>query len=114
LDLLDLGSSLADTVMSASGPRIEAVSILTHTLPMREFGMMNLIVTALDPGTDATSNGSSLILRTMRPKHCESARVELSNSYLQSYLGNGIQCTRDIEDPFWVSYNRFRHGDSCI
>lgn len=28
---------------------------------------MNLIVTAREPGTDATSNGSSLILRTIRP-----------------------------------------------
>lgn len=40
----------------------------THTLPIRELGMMNLIVTARDPGTEATSNGSSLMRRTMRPK----------------------------------------------
>jgi hypothetical protein len=30
--------------------------------------MMNLMVTALEPGTEATSNGSSLMRRTMRPK----------------------------------------------
>ena len=43
-----------------------------HTLPMRELGMMNLMVTARDPGTDGTSNGSSLIRRTMRPNAWES------------------------------------------
>ena len=37
------------------------------TLPMRELGMMNLIVTAREPGTEGTSNGSSLIRRTIRP-----------------------------------------------
>ena len=38
------------------------------TEPILEFGIMNLMVTALLPGTDGTSNGSSLILRTIRPK----------------------------------------------
>lgn len=37
---------------------------------MRELGIMNLMVTARLPGTEGTSNGSSLILRTMRPKAC--------------------------------------------
>lgn len=40
---------------------------LPMTEPMRELGMMNLMVTARDPGTEGTSNGSSLIRRTMRP-----------------------------------------------
>lgn len=38
------------------------------TEPIRELGIINLIVTARLPGTDALSKGSSLILRTMRPK----------------------------------------------
>lgn len=38
-----------------------------YTLPMREFGIMNLIVTAREPGRDGVSNGSSLILRTISP-----------------------------------------------
>ena len=45
------------------------------TDPIREFGIMNLMVTALLPGTDGLSNGSSLILRKMSPnayrKLCE-------------------------------------------
>ena len=41
---------------------------ITYTLPIRELGMMNLIVTAREPGTEATSKGSSLMRRTMRPK----------------------------------------------
>lgn len=40
----------------------------THTVPILELGMMNLMVTARDPGTEETSKGSSLIRRTMRPK----------------------------------------------
>ena len=40
---------------------------LPMTEPIRELGIMNLIVTALLPGTDGLSNGSSLIRRTMRP-----------------------------------------------
>ena len=43
---------------------------LPITEPMRELGIMNLMVTARLPGTEGTSNGSSLILRTMRPKAC--------------------------------------------
>jgi len=38
------------------------------TEPMRELGIMNLIVTARLPGTDGTSKGSSFIRRTMSPK----------------------------------------------
>ena len=38
------------------------------TEPMRELGIMNLMVTARLPGTDGTSNGSSLMRRTMSPK----------------------------------------------
>ena len=38
-----------------------------YTLPMREFGMIYLMVTARDPGTEAISNGSSMIRRTIRP-----------------------------------------------
>lgn len=41
---------------------------LPMTEPMRELGMINLMVTAREPGTEGTSNGSSLIRRTMRPK----------------------------------------------
>lgn len=37
------------------------------TEPMRELGTMKRIVTDLEPGTEVWSNGSSLILRTMRP-----------------------------------------------
>ena len=37
------------------------------TEPMRELGIMNLIVTARLPGTDGLSKGSSFIRRTMRP-----------------------------------------------
>jgi len=38
------------------------------TEPMRELGIMNLIVTARLPGTEGTSKGSSLMRRTMSPK----------------------------------------------
>jgi hypothetical protein len=38
------------------------------TEPIREFGIMNLIVTARLPGTDGWSKGSSLIRLTMSPK----------------------------------------------
>jgi len=38
------------------------------TEPMRELGIINLIVTARLPGTDGTSKGSSLMRRTMSPK----------------------------------------------
>lgn len=41
---------------------------LPMTDPMRELGIMNLIVTARLPGTEGTSKGSSLMRRTMRPK----------------------------------------------
>ena len=47
---------------------------LPMTEPMREFGIMNLIVTARLPGTDALSNGSSLILRTIKPKAYDTRR----------------------------------------
>ena len=40
---------------------------LPITEPMRELGIMNFMVTARLPGTEGTSNGSSLIRRTMRP-----------------------------------------------
>jgi hypothetical protein len=40
---------------------------LPMTEPIREFGIMNLIVTAREPGTEGTSNGSSLILLTINP-----------------------------------------------
>ena len=52
---------------------------VTHTLPIRELGMMNLMVTAREPGTDATSKGSSLIRRTMRPN----ALRRVSSDYYQ-------------------------------
>lgn len=67
---------------------------LPMTEPMRELGMMKLssttefqftsklsecstdrMVTAREPGTEGTSNGSSLILRTTRPKACTSNRT---------------------------------------
>ena len=43
---------------------------LPMTDPMREFGIMNLMVTARLPWTEGTSNGSSLMRRTMRPNAC--------------------------------------------
>lgn len=40
---------------------------LPMTEPIRELGIMNLIVTARLPGTEGLSKGSSLILRTINP-----------------------------------------------
>jgi hypothetical protein len=40
---------------------------LPMTEPMRELGIINLIVTARLPGTEGTSKGSSLIRRTIKP-----------------------------------------------
>lgn len=41
---------------------------LPMTDPMRELGIMNLMVTARLPGTEGESNGSSLIRLTINPK----------------------------------------------
>jgi len=49
---------------------------LPITEPIRELGIMNLIVTALLPGTEGTSKGSSLILRTMSPKAFSRPKIE--------------------------------------
>lgn len=88
LDLLDLASTLSDplsiqfstntypTVPPKSQAMInptkktQVSERLTYTVPILELGMMNLIVTALEPGTEATSKGSSLIRRTISPKAC--------------------------------------------
>jgi hypothetical protein len=43
------------------------------TEPIREFGTINRIVTAREPGTEGTSNGSSLIRRTINPNAFETA-----------------------------------------
>ena len=58
---------------------------LPITEPMREFGIINLIVTARLPGTDGLSKGSSLIRRTMRP-----------NAWLKVHQKNPV-CSREQE-----------------
>jgi hypothetical protein len=45
------------------------------TEPMRELGIMNLMVTARLPGTDGTSKGSSLMRRTISPKALSRGKV---------------------------------------
>ena len=50
---------------------------LPMTEPILELGIINLMVTALLPGTDALSKGSSLILRTMRPNAYGIRRLEV-------------------------------------
>lgn len=47
------------------------------TEPIRELGIMNLMVTARLPGTEGLSKGSSLIRRTMSPKACKHAYMSL-------------------------------------
>lgn len=74
---------------------------------MRELGMMNLMVTALDPGTDATSNGSSLIRRTMSPNACR----QFDQAGI-SHLANSIKCSKHVQYPFWVARNGLRNGDT--
>ncbi|KAI3476958.1 hypothetical protein L1887_61388 [Cichorium endivia] len=49
---------------------------LPITDPMRELGTMKRIVTDFEPGTDGWSKGSSLILRTIRPKACKETVIE--------------------------------------
>ena len=44
------------------------VPALPMTDPIRELGMINLIVTARLPGIEGRSKGSSLIRRTISPK----------------------------------------------
>lgn len=53
---------------------------LPMTEPMREFGMINLMVTALLPGIEGTSNGSSLIRRTIKPNALKKKKLHLSFS----------------------------------
>jgi hypothetical protein len=52
LDLLDLGSAFTDPTRQLLH---NDVNLQAYTLPMRELGMINLMVTARDPGTEATS-----------------------------------------------------------
>lgn len=62
------------------------------TEPMRELGIMNLMVTARLPGTEGTSNGSSLMRRTMRPKayHSVSRIRPLRHEQVAADLGYGV------------------------
>ncbi len=70
LILLPALPMLQGTPQSARPPRglPHSPEFPTHTLPIRELGMINLIVTAREPGSEGWSNGSSLIRRTIRPK----------------------------------------------
>jgi hypothetical protein len=80
---------------------------------MRVFGMINLMVTALEPGTEATSNGSSLIRRTIRPNACERRQWWPGNPGDSTRLGHGVQSARDIENPFGVSWDDLGYCHSC-
>ena len=67
---VDPGSMASDALRRA--PDASWISLILDpplpiTVPIRELGMMNLIVTAREPGTDETSNGSSLMRRTISP-----------------------------------------------
>ena len=80
LDLLDFGATLANAIKSIQ--LIDRVRLtVAYTLPMRELGMMNLMVTAREPGTEATSNGSSLMRLTMRPKACTGVSTKHSSNF---------------------------------
>lgn len=83
------------------------------TEPMREFGIMNLIVTARLPGTEGLSKGSSLILRTIRPKALnDSVRTEMLRPVTAPHLGDCIQRPANVQNPLWVSRNALRDHNS--
>lgn len=83
------------------------------TDPIRELGIMNLIVTARLPGTEGTSNGSSLILRTMRPNACGSVKSDArANVVRSSDLGDSVERTRYVENALRVPWNALRHHNA--
>jgi hypothetical protein len=54
--------------------------------PMRELGIMNLMVTARLPGTEALSNGSSFILRTMSPNAWQIVSIEAWHEVMERWI----------------------------
>lgn len=72
------------------------------TEPMREFGIMNLIVTARLPGTDGWSKGSSLIRLTMSPK-AYSIFSQFPGEDAFTNLRYRVQWAAHIQDTFWSS-----------
>ena len=84
------------------------------TEPMRELGMINLIVTARLPGTDGTSKGSSLILRTINPNAWCNKTCQLPSEkrIIKTYFGHGIQWPTDVQNPFRISRDALGDHDS--
>lgn len=108
LDLLDLGAALANAGIQSVVPSASTPPA-THTLPMRELGMINLMVTAREPGTDATSNGSSLMRRTMRPNACAGQTGPLR---LSSHLADSVERAKHVQYPLGIAGNGLGDGDA--
>ena len=75
---------------------------------------MNLMVTARLPGTDGTSNGSSFILRTMRP-NAFTIGLKISSTrtrYRVVYnLGNSVERPADVENTLRIPGDAFGNHD---
>jgi hypothetical protein len=84
---------------------------LPMTVPILELGMMNLIVTARDPGTEATSNGSSLIRRTMRPNaYGRVSRRSIVSSLAPFFLNAFIQRSTPGQEEMKDGRGRGKEG----
>ena len=75
---------------------------------------MNLIVTARLPGTDGTSNGSSFILRTMRPK-AFTIGLKISSTRIRNEivynLRNSVERPADVENTLGIPGDAFGNHD---
>jgi hypothetical protein len=84
------------------------------TEPIRELGIMNLMVTARLPGTDGTSKGSSFIRRTMSPKAYSKRRRAtgwerpVKAEQNKTDLWDCIEWTANIQDTLGIARNTFR------
>jgi hypothetical protein len=79
--------------------------------PIREFGIMNLMVTARLPGTEGTSKGSSLIRRTIKPKACQRHGDPLQGWFhrkKKTNLRDRVERSTDVENTLGVTRDTLR------